>query len=830
MKTEIKKIQKEMRNNKLAKIEAIVEKYKMLASETKEVKSALEFLERDQSRTCDIVSLARTSFSNQLFGYVYKLYAGDKVLPEVFESELGFRSYIKGLLSEEDEKFLIDNFALFIDYILPKTELSSYGSVSEWSSLVPFILQNRFGKMFIAESDCGKEFAGLNNLEITVGEKGFESAAIRAFASDCTIHKYESEYLTNFWLDLPDSSFDIVVVNTIKGHIRMSENLFDSACRILKDGGELLLGIDKSAVLGRGTFNLPSLIIKNRMLKSAIQLPSENVVLHLVKDKQDTFTMYDASNFIKETDYRKEVDVNLFLEALESSKKSTSDTICCSYPYNMLKENMLLPAYYLHFPKSGVSLDSIATINEVPKVLRLDDSMLENGMPAIRKKDSDVFRLEDLGVFLDNAECLNKEIVSSDECSLIDKVVTINNLSKNFSKASLHIDSLPTINKDRYRLYYRVTGPAVVMTVSNIGLAVGYVTDKSSFLVPINLYVLKPRKGIDVRYLAAVLLSENISYQITSQSIDCDRLSFFDGPLPKGWNNIVFLENYSEKDQQNFIQQALTKDIVSQENYIAKQKESYKHSIRLKKHALIQDFSAVDSMFQSLKYRMTENKGLLKADELLSKVSSLTIADAMSYISEHLSIIGERIAHLSDEQDWGNCEAIDMKQFLEEYEKQHKGFAFKYTHSEDFIDYWLVSYTLNDKFLRKKGEPINPVWFPRKALTQIFDNIVANARVHGFKDKKRQDYVIRTSRDIDGPNMIIKISNNGAPMPSDLDTDLVFEYGYSSMLNQKGHGGIGGGEIAEIMQKYGGNVEIISTPKKRFTVTYVLTIPLASLY
>ena len=78
--------------------------------------------------------------------------------------------------------------------------------------------------------------------------------------------------------------------------------------------------------------------------------------------------------------------------------------------------------------------------------------------------------------------------------------------------------------------------------------------------------------------------------------------------------------------------------------------------------------------------------------------------------------------------------------------------------------------------------------------------------------------------------MIIKLSNNGEPMPADLDSMLVLEYGYSSALNQKGHGGIGGGEIAEIMHKFGGDVEVISSPDNKFTVTYVLKMPLASLY
>ena len=125
---------------------------------------------------------------------------------------------------------------------------------------------------------------------------------------------------------------------------------------------------------------------------------------------------------------------------------------------------------------------------------------------------------------------------------------------------------------------------------------------------------------------------------------------------------------------------------------------------------------------------------------------------------------------------------------------------------------------------------MNTAWFPRKALQQVFDNIVSNAREHGFTDKSRQDDVIQTSWTTDGLNMLIKIANNGAALPSDLNTDLVLEYGYTTALNQHGHAGIGGGEMAEIMHKFGGDIRVISTPDKKFTVTYVLTMPLASIY
>jgi len=231
---------------------------------------------------------------------------------------------------------------------------------------------------------------------------------------------------------------------------------------------------------------------------------------------------------------------------------------------------------------------------------------------------------------------------------------------------------------------------------------------------------------------------------------------------------------------------------------------------------------------------MSEHKGVLKADEQLSPVSPMTVADAMGILHSNLEVISERVNHLTDDQDWGACEAIEPQQFIEDYEKHHTGTEFRFDHMWDFFE---TNYFEKDEFDKKtgklvfhEGESMNTAWFPRKALQQVFDNIVSNAREHGFTDKSRQDYVIQTSWTTDGLNMLIKVANNGAPLPSDLNTDLVLDYGYTTALNQRGHAGIGGGEMAEIMHKFGGDIRVISTPDKKFTVTYVLSMPLASIY
>lgn len=380
------------------------------------------------------------------------------------------------------------------------------------------------------------------------------------------------------------------------------------------------------------------------------------------------------------------------------------------------------------------------------------------------------------------------------------------------------------------RRYYRVHGPAVIITVSEQDIAVGYTEEEADFLVPKNLYVLTPSDELHVRYLAAYLLRESVKKQIVS--LVCGKGIV--ARLTKVWMKYIRIEMLPLQDQLQFVQSVILKDYATQEIDAKKQEQGFKHAIRLRKHALIQNLSTFDSLFRSLEYCMSEHRGHLKASEQISPISPITVGEAMGILHSELETINYRVEHLTDSNDWGACEAIEPQGFIEAYEKAHSQLGFKFEHLWEVFESNTLSEDVLDKetgkLLFHKGESMNTAWFPRKALQQVFDNIVANAREHGFKDKDRNDYVIQTSWNTDGLNMLIKVSNNGSPLPKDVDSDLLLEYGYSTALNQNGHSGIGGGEIAEIMHKFGGNVRIISSPENKFTVTYVLTMPLASLY
>lgn len=780
-----------MRTQQYSQVEAIVTKYETLASNTDRAK-AIEKECKENSGFYIPDDIDRLQFGEQLIARIYELRAGKDVNSDVKNDySRAYSFYINGLLNEEDEKYLVDHFDEFVDYAFEHFSTSiellpwSYCPPFEWSCLVPYLLENKSGKILIPHSDQGREFVGLNNCDLTVGS-GFADAAIRALACGLSIHSHkfsdsEESYLTDF----EDGLFNALIAD-LRGSKCDIQTRFSDFLRIVKDGGDILLCVSKEVALNKESFSLRYLIVKSKTLQEVIQLPSGNVLFHCVKKGHDSVLMCDASGLSKRSNERV-VDVDAFQKEVKMADLPEREDcpIIRRYSYDKINENILLPVHYLR-PNTGTPLSQIVKVAE--------------------------------------------DFVLSDECNPSEKVVTVNHLSNVFTKGAFKVEDLASVNLDRMRRYYRVEGPAVIMAVSEQNIAIGYTEDSSSFLVPRNLYALKPQKGIDVKYLASILFNNSVREQLT-------RLVYGKGVSAKlafHWSDFTLFELHSEQEQQAIVQNAILEDYASQEHLMALQEKGFKHAIRLRKHALSQNISAFDSLFRTLEHCMSEHKGVLKADEQLSPVSPMTVADAMGILHSNLEVISERVNHLTDDQDWGVCEAIEPQQFIEDYEKHHTGTEFRFGHMWDFFE---TNYFEKDVFDKKtgklvfhEGESMNTAWFPRKALQQVFDNIVSNAREHGFTDKSRQDYVIQTSWTTDGLNMLIKVANNGAPLPSDLNTDLVLEYGYTTALNQRGHAGIGGGEMAEIMHKFGGDIRVISTPDKKFTVTYVLSMPLASIY
>lgn len=785
-----------MRTQQYLQVEEIVNKYETLASNTDEAKKAMKNWEHEWGFSS--VDFMRLNYGEQLIARIYELYelrAGAFINPDVKKKYSEAASfYISELLNAEEEAYLVENFDVFVDYVFEHfdTYMVSSPSLSgpydepyEWCSIVPYLLNNKTGRVFVPNSSKGREFVGLNNIEITVGY-GYQDAAIRALAYGYPIRDYKlsDNYLFS---DIEDGLFDVLIADMHNSFVDISEH-YDNLLRIVREGGDVLLCVSKETMLSVNNTSLRRKIIDSKILQEVILLPSGNILLHCVKKEHNSVVMCDASNLSTRGSREDVIDVDLFIKEMQLSNTQERDDIPIirSFLYEEIKGNMLLPVYYLRFPNNGTPLSQVANICE-DKVL-------------------------------------------TDECSPEEKVVTVNHLSNVFTKGVLKVDELTNVRTDRLRAYFRVEGPAVIMAVSDQNISIGYTTDKISFLVPGNLYVLTPRKDVDISYLACMLLSEPVKEQLKLLVYG----KGISAALASHWNEYTLVDLSSVEEQHKTVQNVILQDYATQERFKALQEKGFKHAIRLRKHALSQNVSAFDSLFHSLEHCMTEHKGELKAGNLLSPFSQMTVADAFSILRSNLILISERVNKLTDEQDWGSCEAIEPQQFIENYESLHSATDFRFKHLWEEYETNSFSkdlfYKKTGKLLFHKGESMNTAWFPKRALTQVFDNIVSNAFEHGFTDKSRKDYVIQTSWTTDGLNMLIKIANNGNPIPSELNTDLVMEYGYTTALNQRGHAGIGGAEIAEIMHKFGGNVSVISTPDKYFTVTYVLALPLASIF
>ena len=256
--------------------------------------------------------------------------------------------------------------------------------------------------------------------------------------------------------------------------------------------------------------------------------------------------------------------------------------------------------------------------------------------------------------------------------------------------------------------------------------------------------------------------------------------------------------------------------------------EDIKKSVRMRKHALTQSMSSIQAMFNALNAYRVRKGGMMADEDIISRVKGTTVNEAFEYLSRNIKGIMPVLEHITDvEYSFGDSEWIEPESFIDNYiSKNEKGWI---TFSpiitwvegdnkakDDIVD------SSTGMLLFRKGEAFSQFMFPKDALEKILDNIISNAQSHGF-DKSRDDYHIKFSWYAENKTVKLLIENNGSPIPDDRDPASLLEYGVSTALHSDGHNGIGCNEIDDIMQRYDGKVEILSSPQEEYTVKYLLT-------
>ena len=373
--------------------------------------------------------------------------------------------------------------------------------------------------------------------------------------------------------------------------------------------------------------------------------------------------------------------------------------------------------------------------------------------------------------------------------------------------------------------------PFVLLSGNSENLKVGYITKvpdggfaymKGCCMVPLD--------GIDVRYIAALLFEPSVKEQILTI---CDGI-FTNHVLSLVMDKII-VPNHSDKERLSFMAEANYEALQSSQEELKRDHENYTKAVRMRKHALTQSLSSLEAMFYALnEYRIRQN-GNLSDESVISRVQGTTVKEAFEFLSIEIKNMMPVLEHIADvEYTFSKPESIDPEEFIENYiEKEEKGWL----NFKPVVSWEKGSNKAKQDIKNEEGlvvfeerRSINTFFFSKDALEKIFDNILSNAKAYAFTDDLRKDYQLKFSWNTDGTSLIINIENNGTPIPEDRDTSSLLEYGVSTALHQDGHNGIGCNEINDIITRYDGMVEIVSTPTEDYTVKYVLTFNNANVF
>lgn len=263
----------------------------------------------------------------------------------------------------------------------------------------------------------------------------------------------------------------------------------------------------------------------------------------------------------------------------------------------------------------------------------------------------------------------------------------------------------------------------------------------------------------------------------------------------------------------------------------------YAQNISQRKHAISQVLNDFESSFNLISDRLIQN-GSLEGSEVISSRSGETVNNYFTKIKMTVTRLLDLVDVLNDNKQYGEPELIWLGSFLDDYCNNRLLQNFRIEYQQDIAenDLILPEVKFNGEILggvmHRKGDKLDlyAVSISRRDLTQMLDNIISNAKKHGFDNKNRNDYCIRIilhKKEIDGiSGVAICISNNGSSLPKGMSKENVFIWGASSSNST----GIGLYQVRNIVEYFGGTAELNVYPKEPsgFSLEYEIVLPIVN--
>ena len=330
------------------------------------------------------------------------------------------------------------------------------------------------------------------------------------------------------------------------------------------------------------------------------------------------------------------------------------------------------------------------------------------------------------------------------------------------------------------------------------------------YAVSKGIFAFRLKEGVDTNTLAAILRLPIVSIQLMAYEQYGIGLHLDDILVPTD-KRVIGDELYRMKKEET-----VTNELGDK---VQAMKTEYINEVRMRKHDIrphLRQLASSERLMLHYIENTSDMEGLKR--NLRNQIEHNHVA---------LTSISTIVDHLSDEEQFGAPELLNIDSLLTDIEVNHdesEGFAIEYDCDEesfrksgfvipDLSEQWQLDKDLGInmvKFIQAKSKEHLPLFVSIAPLDfqRMVDNIIENARKHGFTDHTCSNYYMGIDLSLNTERNMYQIdfSNNGMPLPEGMTKA---RYG---LKGEKAGGnagtGSGGYIVKSIVNHYGGDYDI----------------------
>jgi type I restriction-modification system DNA methylase subunit/signal transduction histidine kinase len=330
---------------------------------------------------------------------------------------------------------------------------------------------------------------------------------------------------------------------------------------------------------------------------------------------------------------------------------------------------------------------------------------------------------------------------------------------------------------------------------------------------------------VDIDYLINELHSEYVTEQLhsvrygvsipTLQRKDLFQIKIKLLPLLVDQRNAV-------KSVKEALLQAKLKEI-GLEDELERIRKAQKDDLSIKKHNIMQHLNNVKESADLLMQLMNRNNGTLNVNTVINPNLNTNVGTRFNRMIESINDALFFVDNLTNEIEFEKREALNIDELLKEAIEKgiNKPELFKLDYSYDASPFIVWD---TEEAQEENIEPIIDI--SKKAIFEIYNNILENAIRHGFTDiSKKYVFSVELQGSLESNKVQISFSNNGYPFPEGIAERFCIK---GEKAGKTGNTGIGTWKVCEIVKHYGGSIEVLDLKEEDFPVKINITFPLKS--